>query len=177
MAQDPRDAIWNETHNLLYNASFAEGIARALLVRWTWLDNITRIAVAIASASSALAGLVFWKNADYTFLWPLFTSASALLAIISRQLNVVDKVKHHSASATELASLVIDIGTLIARMRINAEFPVADFERKLLTLRDKYRLEVRKSQHDLLLTGRVRAHVQVQSDQGAAPQQQENHNE
>jgi hypothetical protein len=83
---DARDAIWSETHELLYNVHYAEKIERALLARWSWLDSVTKIVVAISSASSALAGLVFWQNSAYTFLWPVFTSASALLAIISRQL-------------------------------------------------------------------------------------------
>jgi hypothetical protein len=65
--------------------------------RWVWLDSITKIAVAI-SGGAALAGLVFWKNSDYTFLWPMFTSASALLAIISKQLSVAEKLQHqHTA--------------------------------------------------------------------------------
>lgn len=31
MAIDPRDAIWNETHHLLYNASYTEELETALL--------------------------------------------------------------------------------------------------------------------------------------------------
>jgi hypothetical protein len=168
MALDPRDAIWNETHDLLYKAGYAEQIEQALLARWTWLDSITKIAVAIASAGSALAGLVFWKNADYTFLWPLFSSGSALLAIVSKQLNVIDKVKHHTESVAEMASLAIDIGSLIVRMKINPEFSIAEFEKKLLAFRERYRLEIRKLQYDLLLTQRVRITAQTRLDQAKA---------
>lgn len=178
MATDPRDAIWNETHDLLYNTGYAEQIEQALLARWTWLDSITKIAVAIASAGSALAGLVFWKSADYTFLWPVFSSGSALLAIISKQLNVIDKVKHHTESVAEMASLAIDIGSLIVRMKINPEFSIADFEKKLLAFRERYRLELRKLQYDLLLTQRLRVTAQSRLNQAkAALQHQENHNE
>lgn len=178
MPVDPRDAIWNETHQLLYNAHYAEEIEKALLARWVWIDSATKIAVAISSAGSALAGLVFWNNADYTFLWPLFTSGSALLAIISRQLNVVDKVKHHAASASELASLNLDIGTMIVRMKINAQFSVADFEKKLLALRERYRLELRKSDYDLLLTAKLRQEAQANVDQaGITSIPRENHDE
>ena len=176
MAFDPRDAIWNETHELLYNASYLEEVAQILLIRWTWLDSVSRIVVAIASASSALAGFVFWKSSDYTFLWPLFTSASALLAIISRQLNVVEKVKHHAASAAEMASLAIDIGSFVVRMKVNPEFSVADFEKKLLAFRERYRLEIRNFQYDLLLTEGLR--MQAQSRLNAkrtGPRHEENH--
>src|SRR5476649_2594617 len=132
MPHDPRDAIWNETQALLYNISYTEEIQEALLARWTWVDSVTKIAVAISSGSAALAGLVFWKNTDYTFLWPLFTSASALLAIVSKQLSVAENLKDHATSAAELSTLIIDIGTLIVRMKVNTEFAAAEFEKELL---------------------------------------------
>jgi hypothetical protein len=160
MTIDPRDAIWNETHTLLYYTSYAEGIEKALLARWTWVDSISKIAVAISSGSAALTGLVFWKNNDYTFLWPLFTSASTLLAIVSRQLSVADKLKGHATSAAGLSALGISIGSLIVRMKINSEFPVAEFEKKLLGFRDKYSVEYGRLLHDLLLTEALRVKVQ-----------------
>ena len=177
MALDPRDAIWNETYDLQYNAGFTEEIEKALLVRWVWFDSITRIAVAISSAGAALAGLVFWKNADYTYLWPLFTSASTLLAIISQQLHVVDKVKRHTAAATEMGSIAFDSGTLIVRMKVNPQFPIADFEKKLLVLRGRYSLEMKRVQHDLLLTKGVQNRTQAKVDKATATtRQQESQN-
>jgi Flp pilus assembly secretin CpaC len=97
-------------------------------------------------------------------LWPLFTSASALLALISKQLDVVNKVKRHTAAAAEMGSLAFDSATLIVRMKINAQFPVADFEKKLLAFRSRYRVQIEKSEHDLLLTERLRTHIQSKLD-------------
>src|SRR5476649_2650274 len=124
MAIDPRDAIWNEAHQLLYNTSYTEELEAALLARWTWLDSVTKIAVAISSGGAALTGLVFWKNADYTFLWPLFTSGSALLAIVSKQLSVAENIKDHATSAVELSALTVDIGTFVVRMKVNSNFQI-----------------------------------------------------
>jgi len=160
MPPDPRDAIWHETQVLLYNVRYAEQVQEALLVRWTWADSVTKIAVAISSAGSALAGLVFWKNTDYTFLWPLFTSASALLAILSKQLSVAENLKDHATSAAELSTLIIDIGTLIVRMKVNTEFAAAEFEKELLAFRGEYRKQSSKLKYDLLLTERLRKQVQ-----------------
>ncbi|MQA38687.1 hypothetical protein [Rugamonas aquatica] len=70
MTIDSRDAIWNEAQDLLYRASYASELKTALLARWVWLDSVTKVAVAISSGGAALAGLVFWKNSDYAFLWP-----------------------------------------------------------------------------------------------------------
>lgn len=164
MNTDPRDAIWNETYALLYNPSYSEELELALLGRWTWLDSISKIAVAVASAGSALAGLVFWENSHYTFLWPLFTSASALLAIISKQLSVAEKLRSHATAVTELSALMIDINALIIRMKVNSEFPVADFEKKLLGLHGRYRIETGDSPYDFLLTARLRAKIQGKID-------------
>ncbi|GJJ05506.1 hypothetical protein RugamoR64_60440 [Duganella rhizosphaerae] len=161
MTIDSRDAIWNEAQDLLYRSSYAGELKTALLARWVWLDSITKIAVAISSGGAALAGLVFWKNSDYTFLWPMFTSASALLAIVSRQLSVAEKVQAHATSAVSLGALVIDIGSLIVRMKVNPNFSVVEFEKKLLAFRTKYGTEVGKFPYDLLLTQPLRVKTQA----------------
>ena len=160
MAIDPRDAIWNETHALLYNTRYAEEIEKALLARWTWLDSITKVAVAISSGGAALAGLVFWKNNDYTFLWPLFTSASTLLAIVSKQLSVADKLQRHASSSVGMSALAVNISALIVRMKINADFSTTEFEKKLLGSLDKYGVEYAKLPYDLLLTQALRVQTQ-----------------
>lgn len=165
MTIDSRDVIWDEAQDLLYHVSYAEALITALLARWIWLDTITKIVVAISSGGAALAGLVFWKNSDYTFLWPMFTSASTLLAIISSQLDVAEKLKRHSTSRAELSTLTTESSALILRMKINDSFPVADFEESLLDLRRKYGLETGKFLHDLLLTRKLRNDAQVITNQ------------
>jgi hypothetical protein len=164
MVIDPRDAIWDEAHALLYTTTYSEELELALLGRWMWLDSISKIAVAISSGGSALAGLVFWQNSDYTFLWPLFTSASALLAIISKQLSVAEKLKVHATAVTQLSALRTDIDALIIRMKINPEFPIAEFEKKLLGLHSKYPVETGEFPYDFLLTERLRARIQRKID-------------
>jgi hypothetical protein len=160
MKIDSRDAIWNAAHDLLYRVRYAELLKAALLTRWVWLDGITKIVVAISSSGAALAGLVFWKNTDYTFLWPMFTSASALLAIISKQLNVAETLKTYATSAAELTNLSIDIGSLILRMKIHTDFPIEEFEEQLLNFRGKYGAEASKFLHDFLLTRSLRVRTQ-----------------
>jgi len=120
--------------------------------------------LAIASAGSALAGLIFWNNASYTVLWPLLTSASTLLAIVSKQLNVIERVKQHTASASGMKTLKIDIETLTVRMRINTRFPIVLFERRLLALRERFRAELQNTDFDLLLTRGIRQAAQSAVD-------------
>lgn len=168
MTVDPRDAIWNEVHDLIYRVNYAVELKTALLIRWVWLDSIAKVAVAISSGGAALAGLVFWENSDYTFLWPMFTSASALLAIVSRQLSVAEKLQAHATSFGSLNALSIDIGSLIARMKINPNFSVAEFEKKLLGFRSKYGIEVGKFPNDLLLTQKLRIKTQQAVNRSAS---------
>jgi hypothetical protein len=165
MAIDPRDVIWDESQDLRYHVNYAEVLITALLARWVWLDTITKIAVAISSTGAALTGFVFWKNNDYTFLWPMFTSASTLLAIVSSQLDVAEKLRRYSTSATELGGLSVEIGSLIVRMKINDSFPVDAFEESLLELRSKYAARASKFSHDLLLTRRLRIDAQAITNQ------------
>ncbi|MRW90974.1 hypothetical protein GJ699_13340 [Duganella sp. FT80W] len=129
--------------------------------RWVWLDSITKIAVAIASGGAALAGLVFWKNSDYTFLWPMFTSTSALLAIISKQLNVAETLKMHATSVAALGNLDTEIGSMILRMKIHTDFGIEEFEKDLLALRNKFGAESNMFVHDLLLTQALRTKTQA----------------
>jgi hypothetical protein len=165
MTIDPRDVIWDEAQELLYHVSYAEALVTALLARWMWLDTISKIVVAISSAGAALTGLVFWKNSDYTFLWPMFTSASTLLAIISSQLDVADKLRRHSTSTAELSKLSMEIGSLIVRMKINDCFSVEEFVELLLELRGKYGSETSRFLHDVLLTRRLRNDAQIMTNQ------------
>ncbi|MYN46448.1 hypothetical protein GTP23_15465 [Pseudoduganella sp. FT93W] len=164
MGSDPRDVIWTETYQLKYQVSYTAEIEQTLLARWIRLDSITRVTLAVTSAGSALAGLIFWDANAFAFLWPLLTSSSALLAIISKQLNVVERVKLHTASVSTLTALTVDTATLMVRMRINARFPVALFERRLLALRERYRTELQNADSDLLLTRGVRRRAQDKVD-------------
>lgn len=161
MTIDPRNAIWNEAYDLQYRVSYASMLKTALLARWVWLDSITKIAVAIASGGAALAGLVFWKNSDYTFLWPMFTFTSALLAIVSKQLNVAETLKTHATSVAALGNLDTEIGSMILRMKIHTDFAIEEFEQDLLGLRDKFGVEANMFVHDLLLTQNLRANTQI----------------
>jgi len=102
--------------------------------------------------------------AIHNHLWPLFTSASALLAIISKQLSVAEKLKVHATAVTQLSALTTDIDALIIRMKINSEFPVVEFEKKLLGLHGKYQVETGEFPYDFLLTERLRAKIQRKID-------------
>lgn len=164
MVTDPRDAIWAEAYQMHYQVHYALEIEHQLLARWVKLDSTTRIMLAIASAGSALAGLIFWNNASYTILWPLLTSASTLFAIVSKQLNVIERVKQHTASASGMKTLKIDIETLMVRMRINTRFPIVLFERRLLALRERFRAELQNTDFDLLLTRGIRQAAQSTVD-------------
>ncbi|MTV40397.1 hypothetical protein [Duganella radicis] len=95
----------------------------------------------------------------------MFTSASTLLAIISSQLDVAEKLRRHSTSTAELSSLSMEIGSLILRMKIKDDFPVEEFEENLLALRRKYGMETGKFLHDLLLTRRLRNEAQTTTNQ------------
>lgn len=55
-----------------------------LLARWSWLDNVTKIAVTISSTST-------------------------LLAILPKELSVAKRIKTHATFATRMAALSVDI--------------------------------------------------------------------
>jgi hypothetical protein len=166
---DSRDTLWKEAHELRFYTGYAEHIEHSLSLRWSWLDSISKIAVAATSTGSALACLALWRDPHFAFLWPMLTTISALLAIISKHLEVADKIRNHTACAIELNALSVDIGTLIVRMKVNPDFSVADYEKKLIALRERYKGEARKFSRDILLTKRLAFRTAKDCAIGAPP--------
>lgn len=96
MGIDSRDAIWNEAHELRYYASYAEQIEYALLARWSWLDGVTKVAVAATSTGSALASLALWRD-------PVSDFEKKLIALREKYKSEARKFSHDILLTTRLA--------------------------------------------------------------------------
>ena len=86
---------------------------------------------------------------------------TALLAIISKQLNVAETLKMHATSVAALGNLDTEIGSMILRMKIHTDFGIEEFEKDLLALRNKFGAESNMFVHDLLLTQALRTKTQT----------------
>ncbi|BEV17550.1 hypothetical protein HBDW_43380 [Herbaspirillum sp. DW155] len=162
MATDPRDEIWNAAYFSYYQTYYAEIVEDALIGRWSYFDHVTKIAAAVTSGSSAVAGWALWKHPDYSWVWPLLTTASALLVIFAKQLTVAEKLRDHPNSRIVFSTLRIDLESFRVKMRINPEFPIESFQDELLGFRKRYANEIKRLKHDVLLTQSLREKCQVE---------------
>ena len=160
MSIDSRDEIWNATYISYYETYFAEIVEEALICRWIYFDHVTKFLIAATASGSAIAGLSFWKTPEYACLWPIFTCISAVLAVLTKQFSVSEKLRDHPISCNAFSSLRIEFENLRIRMRINTDFEIEEFEKNLLSLRKKYAEEMRRVQHDIFLTENLRTNCQ-----------------
>lgn len=169
MAVDPRDEIWNAAYLTHYECYYAEILEDALIGRWSHLDYTSKIISAVTSGSSALAGLALWKHTNYSWMWPVLTSISALLVIFSRQLSVAEKLRDHPNSRVAFSSLRIELESFRFKMRINPDFPVEVFQKELLSFRKRYAEEIKRVKYDVLATERLRVRCQEELNRRISP--------
>ena len=56
MALDARDEVWNAAYDTYYSTYFEEMVCDVLLDRWQWLDEVTKVLVALTATGSAVTG-------------------------------------------------------------------------------------------------------------------------
>ena len=161
MSLDPRDEIWNESHNLYYDVYYAEVVEQKLEARWSTFDYVSRILVAATASGSTIAGFAFWKDPQLAWLWPLLSGISAVLAILSEKLGVADKLREHSQSGNALCSLRTLIEKFNFKMRIDPGFSIEDFTIEFFEMKERYSSEMNKIKYDIFLTVSLEKKCQI----------------
>jgi len=165
MAVDPRDQIWNVTFETFYDVYFEEMMSDALIERWQWLDEGTKVVVALTATGSAVAGWALWNDPNYKWIWTVFASVSAILSIIHSALGVPGRLKGHGDNRRIFAALRIDLETFRQRMQINSEFPVDEFTSEFTKFRQRFGSAIQSVRDDILITKCLRVNTQDQLDE------------
>lgn len=134
------------------------------MARWLTLDHVTRIASAVTASGSAIAGWALWKNPELTWLWPVLTGLSAILALVSETLGVKTKLRDSSACMRAFSSLRIELETFRYRMKIDPNFSVSVFGKDFLNLRKRYMDECGRTKDDILRTRNLQIKCQADLD-------------
>ena len=161
MATDPRDELWLATYNTWYDAYYQELLAETLISRWLKLDECTKVAAAVTSSGSAIAGLALWKDPSLTWLWPALTGVAALLAIVTDKLAVSVKLRDHGDTLRAFSTLRIDLDTFRTRMSVNPTFDVSTFEADLLVFRKRFGDVYLRVKSDALVTRSLENRIQA----------------
>ena len=160
MATDPRDEIWSATFDTYYETFFEEMACEVLLDRWQWLNDVTKVLIALTASGSAVAGWALWQNEDAKLLWTGIAAASALLAIVHSALDVSGRLKSHGDNRRLFAALRIDLETFRYRMQVDPSFPVEKFTSELVKLRERFGQAIDRGKNDIMLTNGLRRRVQ-----------------
>ena len=168
MAFDARDEIWNAAYDTYYSTYYEEKVCDVLLDRWQWLDEVTKILVALTATGSAVAGWALWQDPNFKWIWTSIASTGAVLAIVHTALDVAGRLKGHGDNRRLFASLRIDLETFRYRMQANNQFPVEEFTNELVELRERYGQAIDRGRNDIMLTDSLRQSVQDELDERIA---------
>lgn len=164
MATDPRDELWDAAFDTYYDAHFSELVEEALMGRWLALDHATRIAVGLTASGSAIAGWALWQNPALTWLWPVLTGFSAVLALVSETFGVKHRLRDCSTCMRAFSSLRIELETFRYRMKIDSQFSISVFEREFVAFRKRYMEECSRTKDDIFRTRNLQVKCQADLD-------------
>lgn len=165
MAVDPRDQIWEATYETYYAAFYEELVSDSLINRWQWLDEITKVLVALTASGSAISGWALWNQPEFRYLWAFLAGLSAILAIAHTALDVPGRLRDHGDTRRFFSGLRIDLETFRYRMKVNAEFPVEQFTGELVEYRRRFGEGNNQLRSDILLTNDLREKCQSELNQ------------
>lgn len=152
MSIDRRDQIWNAVYETHYDAAYQECTANKIITKWQFVDETTKVIVALTASGSAIAGWSMWQQDNMKVLWAIIAGLGALLAILHAALNVSPRLKVWGDSKRDFVGLRIDLETLKQRMTFDPEFAIDAFEDEYLALRKRYSESVQRLRDDILRT-------------------------
>jgi len=160
MAVDPRDEIWNAVFETYYDSYYEEVTADALVNRWQWVDEITKVLVALTASGSAISGWALWSDPNFRLVWTGLAGFAAILSIVHTALGVPARLRDWGEVKRYFASLRIDIETCRYKMKVNSEFPIGEFIDSLTEFRQRYGEGVQRFRNDIALSKRLQLRTQ-----------------
>lgn len=168
MVNDPRDELWEVAFETHYDAYYEELLEDSLINRWQWVDEVSRVLVALTASTSALSGWALWTEPHFKAVWGITAGVAAVLSIVHTSLGVPGRLKDHGDVKRQFASVRIDVETFRYRMRLDTNFPVVDFTKEFVEYRRRYSDGFQLLKNDILRTHCLQKKVQDQLNQRLA---------
>ena len=121
---DIRDGIWEKIFEVFYDSFFYEMLSNKIVSKWLFIDEITKILVALTTSGSAIAGWSLWNKDGFQYIWIILAGLSALLSILHATLNVSHRVKEWTEIKRKFSALKIECETNRGLMEMNPEFEI-----------------------------------------------------
>lgn len=157
---DKRDGIWNKVFEVFYDSFYFEMLSSKIASKWLFVDEITKILVAITTSGSAIAGWSLWNKEGFQFIWIFLAGTSALLSVLHATLNVSNRVKEWTEMKRKFSSLKIECETNRGMMEMNPEFEI-DFHTNFYIEKKRIYGELYSNlPNDFLISKRFKVKVQ-----------------
>ncbi len=152
MDSTPNDKLLKATYKTYLEAFYMEIASENLIDRWSIVDELTKVLVALTASGSAISGWAMWDNPDLKFIWIAISGISSALAILHTALSVPGRIKHWSEIKRLFASLRIDLETFIHKMSINPEMSIEQISDEFEKYRSRYGEVMQRQLNDIFLT-------------------------
>lgn len=157
---DERDSIWNNIFNVFYDSYFYEMLSDEIIKKWSFIDEITKILVAVTTSGSAIAGWTLWNKEGWQYGWIILAGISALLSVVHATLNVTSRIKEWTENKRSFSSLRIECETNRGEMSMNFSF---DMQKHIQFYKDKmktYGELYSKLPNDILINKKIKNRIQ-----------------
>lgn len=150
--EDPRDVLWEEAFRIYYDTYFEQLICERLLSKWSVVDLVSRLLVAVTASGSAITAWAVWTLAGFSWVWAALAGISALLSVVHSVLNVPSRLKELTESRTAYLLARADAERMRLSMRLDPQFNVTTLAEDLSRLRRTYNEADAKQGFDVFRT-------------------------
>ena len=155
MSQEARDKLWEKAFDTLYDSKY-EGIAADFVIRrLQYLDEITKILVAVTASGSAVAGFALWNQPGFKYIWAAIAGIAALMSIVHSTMGIPGRLKNYDDVSRLFLILASDLATFRDQMEIFPGFSVPEYNQKYTEYRQRYTEGLKKLPNDLFFTNRL----------------------
>lgn len=130
-----KDRLWEVVFEQFYDASFMEMLASRMISFWKWVDDAAKIAIALTTSGSTVAGLAIWNLPQFHWLWVAISACCALLAIVHSSFSVSDRLRAWEGLRVRSTKLRNDFECLLNRMKMNAGFDINQLDKDYQALK------------------------------------------
>lgn len=155
MSQDARDKLWEKSFDTFYDSKYEEIAADFVVRRLQYLDEITKILVAVTASGSAIAGFTLWNQPGFKYMWAAIAGVAALVSIVHSTMGIPGRLKEYSDVSRHFVILASDLAAFRDQMEIFPDFSVPDYNQKYTGYRNRYTEGQKKLPNDLFFTDRL----------------------
>jgi len=156
-----RNVLWEAVYRLHYDTYYEELLVSRLLGKWSKIDVIIKVFVAVTSSTSAIAGWALWTRPDFKLIWGVISGVGALCAILSSSLSVQSRIKEHTASKENFSRLRNALEIIRHEMALNPDFDVSKTDEQYKSLKEQYNDHLNGEEYDILVTSKLEHSIQT----------------